>query len=124
MIEGDWLPTEKPLFVVRICINKRLNTDRLPSCGGRGSRGLADALERMILAERIPASLTRGPCMNNCLKGPNLKIQAADYFNLDGDMSDGAIERVMAAIRAEAARRKAGAAAPDGEPAGAEIEVP
>ncbi len=47
MIE-DWTPAPKPLFTVRVCINKRLNTDRLPSCGGRGSRGLADALERMF----------------------------------------------------------------------------
>ena len=107
MMEGEWRPTEKPLFTVRVCINKRLNTDRLPSCGGRGSRGLADALERMILEERIPASVTRGPCMNNCLHGPNLKIQAADYFNLEGDISDAAIERIMVAVRAEAERRRA-----------------
>lgn len=107
MMEGDWRPTEKPLFTVRVCINKRLNTDRLPSCGGRGSRGLADALERIILEERIPASITRGPCMNNCLHGPNLKIQAAEYFNLDGEIADAAIERIMVAVRAEAERRKA-----------------
>lgn len=106
MIEGDWVPTEKPLFTVRVCINKRLNTDRLPSCGGRGSRGLADALERLILAERLPASITRGPCMNNCLHGPNLKVQGADYFNLEGDLSDARIEEIMAAIRAETARRR------------------
>ncbi len=106
MMEGDWRPTEKPLFTVRVCINKRLNTDKLPSCAGRGSRGLADALEREILAERIPASVTRGPCMNNCAHGPNLKIQGADYFNLEGEVTDGAIERIMVAIRAEAERRK------------------
>jgi hypothetical protein len=107
MSEDDWRPTEKPLFTVRVCINKRLNTDRLPSCGGRGSRGLADLLERKILDERIPASITRGPCMNNCMHGPNLKIQGADYFNLDDQISEENIARVMAAIRAEAARRKA-----------------
>jgi len=117
MMEGDWRPTEKPLFTVRVCINKRLNTDRLPSCGGRGSRGLADALERIILAERIPASVTRGPCMNNCVNGPNLKIQGADYFNLQGEVTDAAIENIMVAVRAEAERRKsleatAGEAAP------------
>jgi len=106
-MEGEWSMPVAPLFTVRICINKRLNTDRLPSCGGRGSRGLADALERLIVAERIPASVTRGPCMNNCLNGPNLKIQGADYFNLQGDLSDGAIENIMVAVRAEAERRKA-----------------
>ena len=107
MIEGDWIPTEKPLFAVRVCINKRLNTDQLPSCGGRGSRGRADLLERKIMDERIPASVMRGPCMNNCLNGPSLKIQGADYFNLEGDMADAKIEAIMAAIRAEAERRRA-----------------
>ena len=113
MMEGEWIPPQKPLFTVRICINKRLNTDRLPSCGGRGSRGLADALERQINEERIPATVTRGPCMNNCLNGPNLKIQGADYFNLEGDISEASIARIMEAVRAEAERRKAIAPAPD-----------
>lgn len=113
MVE-DWMPAPKPLFTVRICINKRLNTDRLPSCASRGSRGLADALERTIMAERLPASVTRGPCMNNCLHGPNLKIQGADYFNLEDDISDAVIEKIMVAIRAEAVRRMA---LPENQPA-------
>ncbi len=115
MMEGDWIPTEKPLFVVRMCINKRLNTDRLPSCGGGGSRGVADALEWQILAERIPASVTRGPFMNNCLNGPNLKIQGADYFNLKGDISEIALESIMAAIRAEADLRKSAMVIPQAD---------
>lgn len=97
----------KPLFTVRVCINKRLNTDRLPSCGGRGSRGIADLLEQRIIAERIPASITRGPCMNNCLHGPTIKIQGADFISLEADISVEKIETVMAAIRTEAERRKA-----------------
>ena len=106
MIDTPWIPTQKPLFSVRICINKRLNTDRLPSCAGRGSRGLADLLERRILDEGIPAEIIRGPCMNNCLIGPNLKIQGADFFNLQDDMSDANIEKILNAVRAEVARRK------------------
>jgi NADH:ubiquinone oxidoreductase subunit E len=106
MIDTPWIPTQKPMFSVRICINKRLNTDRLPSCAGRGSRGLADLLERRILDEGIPAEIIRGPCMNNCLIGPNLKIQGADFFNLQDDMSDANIEKILDAIRAEVARRK------------------
>ena len=94
------------MFAVRICINKRLNTDRLPSCAGRKSRGLADLLERRILDEGIPAEILRGPCMNNCLIGPNLKIQGADFFNLHDDISDANIEKILAAIRAEVTRRK------------------
>ena len=119
MIDADWIPTQKPLFNVRICINKRLNTDRLPSCGGRGSRGLADLLERRILAEGIPAAILRGPCMNNCLIGPNLKIQSGEFFHLQDEISDANVEKVMAAILAEAERRKAEAATAEksGEPA-------
>ena len=45
--DGDWVMPQKPLFVMRVCINKRLNTDKLPNCAGRGSRGLADQLEKL-----------------------------------------------------------------------------
>lgn len=107
MIDGEWIPVPKPLFTVRVCINKRLNTDRLPSCGGRGSRGLADLLERLIMDERLPASVARGPCMNNCLHGPTIKIQGADFLSLEDDMGAAQIEKIMGAIRAEAERRKA-----------------
>jgi NADH:ubiquinone oxidoreductase subunit E len=107
MIDTPWIPTQKPIFSVRICINKRLNTDRLPSCAARGSRGLADLLERRILDEGIPAEIVRGPCMNNCLIGPNLKIQGADFFNLQNDISDEAIEKILAAVRTEVTRRQA-----------------
>lgn len=105
MIE-DWVPVPKPLFTVRVCINKRLNTDRLPSCGGRGSRGVADLLERQIMAERLPASVTRGPCMNNCLHGPTIKIQGSEFLSLEDDTGAEQIEKIMTVIRAEAERRK------------------
>ena len=60
----------------------------------------------------IPAEIIRGPCMNNCLIGPNLKIQGADLFSLQDDISDANIAKIMDAIRAEAERRKALAATP------------
>lgn len=116
MIDAEWTPMPKPLFAVRVCINKRLNTDRLPSCGGRGSRGIADLLEKMIMDERLPASVTRGPCMNNCLHGPTIKIQGADFISMDDDISPMQIESIMIAIRAEVARRKALPAEPDQAP--------
>jgi hypothetical protein len=112
MIDTPWIPTEKPLFMVRMCINKRLNTDRLPSCGGRGSRGLADLLERRLLDEGIPARIERGPCMNNCLNGPNIKIEGGVFFSLQNDLSDTVIENIIAEIRREVERRRALAPAP------------
>jgi hypothetical protein len=112
MIDAEWIPVPAPLFTVRVCINKRLNTDKLPSCGGRGSRGIADLLERRIMDERLPASVTRGPCMYNCLHGPTIKIQGSEFMSLEGDIGDAQVEKVMTAIRAEAARRLTMPAAP------------
>ncbi|MGE3334088.1 MAG: hypothetical protein AB7I36_10620 [Rhodospirillaceae bacterium] len=117
MIDAEWIPVPKPLFTVRVCINKRLNTDKLPSCGGRGSRGVADVLEQRIMEERLPASVTRGPCMNNCLHGPTIKIQGADFISLEGDVSASQIEKIMVAVRAEADRRKSLPLVPADSPA-------
>jgi hypothetical protein len=106
MIEGEWYMPTAPLFSVRVCINKRLNTDKLPNCAGRGSRGLADQLEQMLAHERLPVEIIRGPCMNNCQIGPNIKILGGAWFNLNGDIGESRIAEIMAAIRAEVERRK------------------
>jgi NADH:ubiquinone oxidoreductase subunit E len=106
MFEVDYKPAVAPLFNVRVCINRRLNTDNLPNCAGRGSRELADRLEKQIAAEGLPAKLLRGPCMNNCQIGPNIKIQAGALFNLNCDVSDARFDEVMTAIRAEVLRRQ------------------
>jgi hypothetical protein len=50
--------------------------------------------------------------MNNCLVGPNLKIQGGVLFNLNDDTSDARIAEIMAAIRDEVAKRKAAVPAP------------
>ena len=107
MFEAEYVPHQKPLFKVRLCINKRLNTDDVPSCAARGSRELADKLERLILENSIPAELVRSPCMNNCRIGPNLKIQGAELYN---EVSDEKLADIVAAIKAEAERRQAEAA--------------
>ena len=112
MIEGEWFMPVKPLFSVRICINKRLNTDKLPSCAGRRSRGLADYLEKLLTDQRLPVEIIRGPCMNNCPIGPNLKIHGGALFNLKDDISEPRINEVMDAIRAEVAKRQAAADTP------------
>jgi NADH:ubiquinone oxidoreductase subunit E len=101
--DGDFRLPQAPRFFVRICINKRLNTDRLPNCAGRGSRTLADQLEQRILAEGLPAEVRRGPCMNNCQIGPNVKVQGGPLFNLNEDVSDARIEEILAAVRQRAA---------------------
>jgi NADH:ubiquinone oxidoreductase subunit E len=106
MFEVDYKPAVKPLFHVRVCINRRLNTDNLPNCAGRGSRELADRLEQRIVAENLPVNVLRGPCMNNCAVGPNIKIQGGAMLNLNCDISDERFETVMAEIRAELQKRQ------------------
>ena len=105
MFEVEFKPSPKPLFNVRVCINRRLNTDNLPNCAGRGSRELADRLEQLIADEQIPAKILRGPCMNNCAHGPNLKIQGAEFLSLENQASDVQIAEIMDAIRREAKKR-------------------
>lgn len=112
MFELDFKQAGTPLFNLRICINRRLNTDNLPNCAGRGSRDLADRLEKLVDGESLPVNILRGPCMNNCAHGPNLKLQGADYFNLENDVSDSKVEDIMAAVRREVARRRAAAETP------------
>ncbi len=106
MFEVDYKPAVKPLFHVRVCINRRLNTDNLPNCAGRGSREMADRLEKLIIAENLPVNVLRGPCMNNCAVGPNIKVQGGDMLNLNSDVSDESLEGVMASIRAELKKRE------------------
>ncbi|MBL8645458.1 MAG: (2Fe-2S) ferredoxin domain-containing protein [Rhodospirillaceae bacterium] len=119
MFEVDYKPAVVPLFHVRVCINRRLNTDNLPNCAGRGSRELADRLEQRIAAENLPVKVLRGPCMNNCAIGPNIKIQAGAMLNLNTDVSDERFERVMHEIRDEVKKR---AANPISEPEASDTE--
>ena len=87
MFEVDYVPAVVPLFYLRVCINRRLNT------------------------ESLPTKVLRGPCMNNCQIGPNIKIQAGEMLNLNCDVSDASFEAVMASIRAEVQKRKDAAVA-------------
>jgi NADH:ubiquinone oxidoreductase subunit E len=112
MFEVDYKPATAPLFHVRVCINRRLNTDNLPNCAGRGSRELADRLEKQIAAENLPTKVLRGPCMNNCAIGPNIKIQKGEMLNLNCDVSDERFAAVMDTIRAEVKKRQAEPEAP------------
>lgn len=104
MFEVDYIPSEKPLFNLRLCTNKRLNKDSLPSCAGRGSRELADKIEKILLEQSIPAKLIRSPCMNNCKIGPNLKVQGGELYN---GVTEERLDEIIDAIKAEVDRRKA-----------------
>jgi len=103
MFEVDFIPSEKPLFNVRICTNKRLNTDNLPSCAGRGSRDIADKLEKILLEKAIPAKLIRSVCMNNCQNGPNMKVQGGEFYN---GVTHSDLDDIVSAIKSEVTKRK------------------
>ncbi|NKB43312.1 MAG: hypothetical protein GKS03_03440 [Alphaproteobacteria bacterium] len=104
MFEVDYIPSEKPLFNLRLCTNKRLNKDALPSCAGRGSRELADKIEKILLEQSIPAKLIRSPCMNNCKIGPNLKVQRGELYS---GVTEENLDEIIEAIKAQVSRQKA-----------------
>ncbi len=58
---------------VIVCINYRANPG-LPSCAARGSRQLADLIERGIKDGEIDIELERFKCLGRCEYGPNLKL--------------------------------------------------
>jgi (2Fe-2S) ferredoxin len=62
-----------------ICINYRANPAQ-PSCAARGSKELADRLEREIAARGWDIRLERFFCLGRCAEGPNLKLVPGGGF--------------------------------------------
>ena len=70
------MPEESPPNII-VCVNRRLGHNR-PSCAGRGSEAIADALEAAA-AER-GVEVTRLKCFGRCDEGPNLRIRGGRFF--------------------------------------------
>ena len=70
-----------------ICINFRAG-DTLPSCGARGSRELADALQAGIAKRGLPLELKRLHCMGKCHIGPTMRIWPGGPFVMGAQESD------------------------------------
>ncbi len=70
-----------------ICINMRFQADQ-PSCAGRGSEDIADALERGIKDRGIDIVLERLRCFGLCAQGPNLRLIPGGNFHHRVTMAD------------------------------------
>lgn len=60
---------------VFVCVNERFDGER--SCGSRGARALADALEQMG-GDQI--DVRRRKCLGLCAHGPNMRRDGAGFY--------------------------------------------
>ena len=80
---------------ILVCVNRRLRHDA-PSCAGRGSEGLAAALEA---AAGDDITVTRLKCFGRCAEGPNIRIRGGAFFR---GCTAADIPRIIAAASAAA----------------------
>lgn len=62
-----------------ICVNRRFGTDK-PSCAGRGSELIADALESGVKERGIDVKIERLVCFGMCMDGPNGRLIPGGAF--------------------------------------------
>lgn len=72
------LARERPRAIA-ICVNRRYGVDR-PSCGGRGSLEIADAIEAGVRERRIDIAVERIVCFGRCSEGPNFRYLPGGAF--------------------------------------------
>lgn len=89
---------EKTQRVLHICINYRAG-DVLPSCGARGSKELADALEAGFKDRDIALGFRRLHCMGKCHIGPTMKISHGGPFIMGAQEGDAG--RILDGLEAE-----------------------
>ncbi len=63
-----------------VCVNFRPFSGQ-PSCALRGSRELADWLEREIECRSLDVSVERIVCFGHCSIGPNVKVKGSDFVH-------------------------------------------
>ncbi len=78
---------DKPALTLNICVNFRAG-DILPSCGARGSRELADALEAGIAERGLALEFKRLHCMGKCHIGPTMKVAPGGPFVMGAQASN------------------------------------
>lgn len=63
-----------------VCVNFRPFSGQ-PSCAGRGSRELADYLEREVERRGLPVVVERIVCFGQCAHGPNVRPVGEDFVH-------------------------------------------
>ena len=91
-----------PEFQVLVCINSRLGGDK-PSCAGRGSEAIAEALEHRLALQGIPVPVGRIKCFGRCYEGPNVRLAPGGRFWRGVELSDieAIVEHVKVQIEAD-----------------------
>jgi NADH:ubiquinone oxidoreductase subunit E len=63
-----------------VCTNFRPIMNR-PSCAQRGSKELADWLEREIASRGLDVKIDRSVCLGHCPVGPNVRLSGEDFYH-------------------------------------------
>jgi len=87
------MPSDEPATVL-VCVNRRLPGK--PSCAGRGSEAIAEALE--AAAPGCGVRVTRLECFGRCQEGPNVRIRGGRFFR-GASLAD--VPAILAAARGE-----------------------
>lgn len=70
---------DTPYTRLVLCVNLRTG-DFLPSCGAKGSREIAKALETGLVERAIPLELEKLHCMGKCHIGPTMRLAPSGPF--------------------------------------------
>ncbi|MBT5107485.1 MAG: (2Fe-2S) ferredoxin domain-containing protein [Rhodospirillaceae bacterium] len=81
------MPPPPDIRAIHLCINWRAG-NTLPSCGEKGAKELADALEAGLKARDLPYTFRRMHCMGKCHIGPTLKISHGGPFVMGAQEAD------------------------------------
>lgn len=96
------MPEQAPVTLVA-CVKTRQPGS--PSCGGRGSEALIQALKSHLVSHGQPVDVAEVQCLGRCAQGPNLRIKGGPFFS-------GVTAQRFEAIRAAVAAHRAGEVAP------------
>ncbi len=100
-------PANQPgLHEFVVCVNQRYRADN-PSCAGRGSAALVDAIEQGIALRRIAARVVRIRCFGHCTRGPAMRLVPGGEFYFEVGPTD--VPRILADLEAVCGRQS-----PDG----------
>ena len=81
---------------VIVCVNHRVGYDK-PSCAGRGSEAIADAVDRAVRGSG--ACVVRIKCFGRCAQGPIVRIAPGGQFFNEVCLDD--VPTVLAALKVQ-----------------------
>ena len=95
----ETLGDRRPYRALRMCVNFRAG-NTMPSCGARGSRELADEMERQAGERALPVELERVHCLGQCHIGPTMRLIPAGPYIM-GARSTADVTRILDLLETE-----------------------